>query len=120
MESPWRGEEVQKLIGCIAPLNRFFSRSTDKCLIFFNVLRCSKEFVWTEECERAFQELKVYLGHALILAKQLLGEKLFTYLAVLEHVVSPMLVREAAGVQVPMYYVSKRLLDAELRYLKLE
>ena len=31
-----------------------------------------------------------------------------------------MLVREAAGVQVPVYYVSKRLLDAELRYPELE
>ena len=91
MESLWRGEEVQKLIGCIAPLNRFFSRSTDKCLIFFNVLRCSKEFVWTEECERAFQEFKVYLGHAPILAKPLLEEKLFTYIAISEHAVSSVL-----------------------------
>ena len=31
-----------------------------------------------------------------------------------------MLVKEAAGVQVLVYYVSKRLLDAELRYPELE
>ena len=75
--------------------------------------------MWTEECERAFQELKVYLGHALILAKQLLGEKLFTYLAVSKHTVSSVLVREVARVQVPVYYVSKCLLDAEFRYPEL-
>ena len=51
IESPWRGKEVQKLTGCITVLNRFVSRSTDKCLPFFNILRGSKEFVWTEECE---------------------------------------------------------------------
>ena len=79
-------------------MNRFVSRSTDKCLPFFNVLRGSKEFVWTEKCERAFQELKVYLGHAPILAKPLLGEKLFTYLAVSEPAISSVLVREAATV----------------------
>ena len=34
--------------------------------------------------------------------------------------VGSVLVKEAAGVQVPVYYVSKRLYDAELRYPKLE
>ena len=51
IESPVRGKEVQKLTGCIAALNSFVSRSTDKCLPCFNVLRGSKELVWTEKCE---------------------------------------------------------------------
>ena len=38
IQSPWRGKEVQKLTGCITVLNRFVSRSTDKCLPFFNIL----------------------------------------------------------------------------------
>ena len=75
--SPRRGKEVQKLTWCIAALNRFVSRSTNKCLLFFNILRSSKEFSWTEECERAFQDLKTYLGHAPLLAKPLTGERLF-------------------------------------------
>ena len=69
-------------------------------------------FAWTEECEGAFQELKVYLGHALVLAKPLSGEELLIYLAVSEHAISSVLVKEAAGVQVPVYCISKRLLDA--------
>ena len=120
MRPPRRGKEVQKLTRCIAALNRFVSRSTDKCLPFFNALRGSKEFAWTDECERAFEELKAYLGHTPVLAKPLTGEKLFAYLAVSQHAVSSVLVKEAAGVQVPVYYVSKRLLDAELRYHELE
>ena len=48
------------------------------------------------------------------------GEKLFAYLAVLEHAVGSVLVKEVAGVQAPVYYVSKRFLDAELRYPELE
>ena len=51
MGSPQKGKDVQKLTGCIAALNRFVSRSTDKCIPFFNVLRGSKEFAWTEEYE---------------------------------------------------------------------
>ena len=85
----------------------------DTCLPFFNVLHCSKEFAWTEEYERAFQELKIYLGHAPVLAKPCIGEKLFTYLAVSKHAVSSVLVKEAVGMQVPLYYVSKRLLGAD-------
>ena len=120
MDSPRRGKEVQKLTGCIAALNTFVSRSTDKCLPFFNILRGSKEFAWTEECERAFQDLKIYLGHAPLLAKPLTGERLFAYLAVSEHAVSSVLVKDAGGVQLPVYYMSKRLLDTELRYPELE
>uniref|UniRef100_A0A2N9J0B4 Uncharacterized protein n=1 Tax=Fagus sylvatica TaxID=28930 RepID=A0A2N9J0B4_FAGSY len=39
--------------GKAAALNRFVSRSTDKCLPFFKILR--KAFQWTEECQRAFE-----------------------------------------------------------------
>ena len=48
------------------------------------------------------------------------GERFFTYLAVSEHAVSSVPVKEAAGVQVLVYYVSKHLLDAESRYPELE
>ena len=51
MGPPQRGKEVQKVTECIAALNRFVSRSIDKCLLFFNILRGSKEFAWTKECE---------------------------------------------------------------------
>ena len=115
-----RGKEVQKLTGCIAALNRFVSRSSNKYLPFFNVLLGIKVFVWIEECERAFQELKVYLRHAPILAKLLSREKLFTYLMVLEHAVNSVLVKEVTGVQALVYFVSKHLLDAELGYPELE
>ena len=49
-------KEVQSLTGQVAALNRFVSKATDKCLPFFKVLR--KAFEWTDECQRAFQDLK--------------------------------------------------------------
>ena len=42
------------------------------------------------------------------------------YLAVSEHAVSVMLIRVQDGVQRPMYYVNKTLVDLETRYLPLE
>ena len=46
-------------------------------------------------------------------------EDLYMYLSVSEHAVSVMLLRDQ-GVQQPIYYISKTLVDAEMRYLPLE
>ena len=46
-------------------------------------------------------------------------EDLFMYLSVSDHAVSAMLLRDQ-GVQHPLYYISKTLVDAETRYLPLE
>ena len=47
------------------------------------------------------------------------GEDLFMYLSMSDHVVNVMLLRDQ-GVQQPVYYISKTLVDAEIRYLPLE
>ena len=52
MTSPRSVKEVQRLTGCIATLNKFFSKATDKCLSFFKTLK--QAFQWTDECEEAF------------------------------------------------------------------
>ncbi|KAL2226355.1 UNVERIFIED_CONTAM: hypothetical protein Sindi_1994200 [Sesamum indicum] len=44
LRSPTTIKEVQKLTGKIASLSRFISRSTDRSLPFFKVLRKSKNF----------------------------------------------------------------------------
>ena len=46
------------------------------------------------------------------------GEDLFMYLSVSEHAMSAVLLKDK-GVQQPMYYISKSLVDAETRYLPL-
>ena len=45
---------------------------------------------------------------------------LFAYLAVASHAVSFVLIRIDSGIQRPVYYVSKSLHEAEVRYLSLE
>ncbi|GAA0183719.1 hypothetical protein LIER_42452 [Lithospermum erythrorhizon] len=50
--------------GCLVALNRFISKSVERNLPFFkNLWRMSKEkFSWDDECSKAFEELKRYLG----------------------------------------------------------
>ena len=64
--------------------------------------------------------MKEHLGKPPLLSKLIAGEKLFLYLVVSENAVSSVLVREDNKVQHPVYYVSKRLLDAKLRYPDME
>ena len=49
MTPPRNVKEVQSLNGKLAVLNRFMSRATDKCLLFFRMLK--KSFEWTAECQ---------------------------------------------------------------------
>jgi len=55
LPSPRNTREVQRLTGRIAALNRFISRSTDKCLPFYQLLRSNKRFEWDDKCEAAFK-----------------------------------------------------------------
>ena len=92
MEPPKNVKEVQSLTRRVAALNRFVSKATDKCLPFFKVLK--KEFEYTDECQKAFQDLKVYLTTAPLLSPSILDEELYLYLAVSPHAVSSALVSE--------------------------
>ena len=73
-------KEVQSLNGKIAALNRFVSKATDKCLPFFHTLR--KSFEWTNECQKAFKDIKKYLSSPPLLSPSKPGEDLYLYIAV--------------------------------------
>ena len=92
--SPRNVKEVQKLTGRMAALSRFISRLSNKSHAFFETLKKPKDFEWTEKCESALEELKTYLTTPPLLSKPLHGEVLLLYLAVSEHAVSSVQVRE--------------------------
>lgn len=50
MEQPRNLKEIQKLNGRITALSRFISRSVERSLPFFKILRKWSKFEWTEEC----------------------------------------------------------------------
>jgi len=114
LEPPRTVKEVQSLNGKIAALNRFVSKATDKCLPFFRTLR--KLFEWTNECQKTFENLKVYLSSPPLLSPSKPGEELYLYLTVLQAAVSAALVREEDGSQRPIYFTSRALRGAEERY----
>ena len=120
LQPSWNPKEVQKLTGMIAVLNRFISRSVDRCKPFFLLLHKWRGFEWTEECAVAFQQLKEYLSRSPIMSSLEVDEVLFAYLAIASYAISFVMIRVDSGIQRPVYYVSKSLHEAEVRYLPLE
>ena len=68
----------------------------------------------------AFQQLKEYLSWPPIMSKPVVDKVLFAYLAVAFYAISFVLIRVDNGVQRLVYYVSKSLNEAEVRYLPLK
>ncbi|XP_030925024.1 uncharacterized protein LOC115952080 [Quercus lobata] len=104
----------------IAILNRFISRSTDRCRPFYLLINKWKGFEWFEDCVVAFQQLKKYLSQPPIMSSPEADEVLYAYIAVAPHAVSLVLIWDDKGIQKPVYYVSKSLHEAEVRFLPLE
>lgn len=84
----------------------------------FKVLK--KAFEWTDECQKAFHDLKTYLTTAPLLSPSMPSKELYLYLAVSPHAVSSALIREEGRVQKPIYYTSRTLRGAEGRYPMME
>ena len=54
-------KEIQRLSGLEVALNRFITKSFDKCKSFFQALRIIRDGVWTQVYEDLFKDLKLYL-----------------------------------------------------------
>lgn len=123
MLPPSTPKHIQSLNECLTSLRRFISKLSEKSLPFFEALKGvskSKEIEWTSTCQQAFESLKVYLTSPPVLSRPVSGEPLYLYLAVAEEAVSSCLIREEDGKQLPIYYVSHVLRNAEVRYPMIE
>ncbi|XP_072056355.1 uncharacterized protein [Arachis hypogaea] len=120
MKSPGCIKDVQRLAGRLTSLSRFLGASAAKALPFFNLMKKGIAFEWTPACEEAFRHFKEVLAAPPVLGKPRDGEPLYLYLAITSEALAAVLVREDGKTQQPVYFISKALQGAELRYSKLE
>ena len=62
IEAPKRIKDVRRLTGCVAAMSRFISKSAERALPFFKILKKAGPVEWTPEAEAALQDLKRYLS----------------------------------------------------------
>ncbi|CAN1249140.1 hypothetical protein LINPERPRIM_LOCUS7006 [Linum perenne] len=55
-------------------MNRFIPKSAERQAPFFATLKAATKFSWTEECSKAFEELKSFLTTPPTLASPLPGD----------------------------------------------
>ncbi|KAK9079767.1 hypothetical protein SSX86_001440 [Deinandra increscens subsp. villosa] len=123
MKPPQSLKELQCLNGRLAALHRFISKSAEKSMPFFRTLKqCTdtKQFLWTEEADIAFTELKEQLKNLATVTAPEAGEEVILYLSVGEEAISSVLCTERGEAQIPVYFVSRATKDPETRYSKLE
>jgi hypothetical protein len=62
MKAPTYIQDVQKLTGCMAALNRFISKLVEQGLPFFKLHKHQEKFAWTTEANQALTQLKDFLS----------------------------------------------------------
>ena len=92
LKPPRNAKEVQKLTGMIAALNRFISKSADRCRLFYLLINKWKGFEWSEDCIVAFQQLKEYLSQPPIMSSPKADKVLYAYIVVAPHAVNLVLI----------------------------
>jgi hypothetical protein len=123
MEPPNSKKGAQRLAGRLASLNRFISRSAERNLSFFEILKSAEVFQWGPTQQKAFEELKHYLIYLTTLTPPSSGILLLLYVVASHFVVSAALVQEKQDGQVkrqaPVYFVSEVLSLSKKNYIEL-
>jgi hypothetical protein len=100
MEPPNSKKRAQRLAGRLSSLNRFISRSTERNLPFFEILKSAEVFQWCPAQQKAFEELKQYLIDLTTLTPPSPGTLLLLYVAASHSAISAALVQEKQDCQV--------------------
>ncbi|GJY27235.1 reverse transcriptase domain-containing protein [Tanacetum coccineum] len=101
----------------------FLAKSAEKSLPFFKTLKkCTKksDFLWTEEAETAFKQMKEHIAKLPTLTAPEEQEELIVYLAASKEEVSAVLMMEREARQMPIYFVSRTLRGPEVNYTAIE
>jgi hypothetical protein len=105
-------------------LNRFISRSAERNLPFFEILKSAEVFQWGPAQQKAFKELKQYLIDLTTLTPPSPRAPLLLYVAASHSALSATLVQEKLDGQVKkqalVYFVSEVLSPSKKNYTELE
>nr|GEX28253.1 reverse transcriptase domain-containing protein [Tanacetum cinerariifolium] len=123
LPSPRCLKDVQKLNGNLASLNRFLSKSAEKSLPFFKILKkCTmkSDFQWTTKAKMAFKQMKKLIAELPMLIALKEKKELIVYLAAANEAISVVLMTERDGRQMPIYFVSRALQGPKINYTPME
>ncbi|KAK1629476.1 hypothetical protein QYE76_003791 [Lolium multiflorum] len=122
MKPPTTKKELQRLIGKINFVRRFISNLSGRIEPFMGLVKIKSddEFHWGAEQQRAFDEIKEYLTKPPVLVPPQQDRPFYIYLSVADTSIASVVVQVYDGLERVVFYLSRRMLDAETRYLEIE
>jgi ribonuclease HI len=122
MVPPTTKKELQQLMGKINFVRRFISNLSGRIEPFMELvkIKANDEFCWGAEQQQAFEDIKEYLSKPPVLVPPQQGKPFYVYLSVGAASIASVIVQVQDGKERVVFYLSKRMLDAETRYPKIE
>ncbi|KAL6322849.1 hypothetical protein AAG906_020849 [Vitis piasezkii] len=121
MPAPRTKRDIKDFFGRLQYISRFIARLSDICEPIFRLLRKSQPTIWDDQCQHEFERIREYLLSPPVLVLSTPSRPLLLYLSVLDVALGCMLVQlNNSGKDRTIYYLSKRMLDYEMRYVMIE
>jgi len=120
MRSPTNIQEVQKLNGRLASLSKFLPKLTEKAKPYYKLLKKTEPFSWDKTYEQVFLAFKKTIATPPVLSRPWPGAPLLMCLSIADKIVSLTFIQEEGKHQLPIYFTSCMLHDAEKRYQMIE
>jgi hypothetical protein len=119
---PTTKTELQSLIGKINFIRRFISNLSTKIMPFSALLKLKsdQEFRWSNEQQKAFEEIKEYMKSPPVLVPLQKDKPFKLYVSADSHTIGSALMQEYEGKERVIFYLSRKLLDPETRYSPIE
>ena len=87
----------------------------------FRLLRKNQPIVWNDDCQLTFEKIKGYLLSPPVLVPPTPGRPLLLYFLVSNMALGCMLAQiDDSGKERTIYYLSKRMLEYEVKYVMIE
>nr|CAH66133.1 H0622G10.2 [Oryza sativa] len=117
IQPPENKTELQEMIGKINFVRRFISNLSGRLEPFTPLLKlkADQQFTWGAEQQKALDNIKEYLSSPPVLIPPQKGIPFRLYLSAGEKSIGLVLIQELEGKEQVVFYLSRRLLDAETR-----
>ncbi|XP_077232198.1 uncharacterized protein LOC143867378 [Tasmannia lanceolata] len=122
MTPPKTEKQIRGFLGKVQYLRRFIAQLTTICEPIFKLLKKNASKKWDEECQQAFEKIKLCLTSPPVLSPITPGQPLLLYLSVTDTVMGCMLAQQdpESKQEKAIYYLSKKMLEYEQKYTLLE
>ena len=116
MQPPRSLKELRGLQGRLAYIRRFIANLSGRCQPFSKLMKKGVSFVWDDECQRAFEEIKQYLTQPPVLVAPVSGKPFLIYVRAMDHSLGALLAQNNdQGYEQAIYYLSRTIMGAEHR-----